>query len=431
MSNALIVMLVIMGGTMLLRAPISFGMLAGGVGYLIVKGQDVGLMAEQVLNGLYNSYVLLAVPLFILAASIMNAGAISERLFSTAIALVGHFRGGLAYVNVLVSVIFSGMSGSAIADAAGPGLVSIRMMTEKNRFTPEFAGAITACSSTIGPIIPPSIPMVIYALVSGSSVGALFLGGVMPGFMMAVALMIGIYILGRVHNFPREEKKQMKDLPKVLLEGFLPLTLPIVLLGGIYTGVFTPTEAAAVAAMHAILLTLYYRSMSWKRLWEVLHESLKQSASVTLIVASAFIMNYAIAAEQIPDLVATWFTQHEFSQIQFLLLINLIFLVLGCLLDTSTMLLVLVPLLIPSAKAMGVDLVHFGVVVVVNMMIGLVTPPFGMLLFVINALTGTSLKGMIKESLPFVLLLLLSLLVMTLFPQTVLWLPQSMGYNTM
>ena len=431
MSNALIVMLVIMGGTMLLRAPISFGMLAGGVGYLIVKGQDVGLMAEQVLNGLYNSYVLLAVPLFILAASIMNAGAISERLFSMAIALVGHFRGGLAYVNVLVSVIFSGMSGSAIADAAGPGLVSIRMMTEKNRFTPEFAGAITACSSTIGPIIPPSIPMVIYALVSGSSVGALFLGGVMPGFMMAVALMIGIYILGRVHNFPREEKKQMKDLPNVLLEGFLPLTLPIVLLGGIYTGVFTPTEAAAVAAMHAILLTLYYRSMSWKRLWEVLQESLKQSASVTLIVASAFIMNYAIAAEQIPDLVATWFTQHEFSQIQFLLLINLIFLVLGCLLDTSTMLLVLVPLLIPSAKAMGVDLVHFGVVVVVNMMIGLVTPPFGMLLFVINALTGTSLKGMIKESLPFVLLLLLSLLVMTLFPQTVLWLPQSMGYNTM
>ena len=431
MSNAIIVMLVVMGGTMLLRAPISFGMLAGGVAYLVVKGQDVGLMAEQVLNGLYNSYVLLAVPLFILAASIMNAGAISERLFSMAIALVGHFRGGLAYVNVIVSVIFSGMSGSAIADAAGPGLVSIRMMTEKNRFTPEFAGAITACSSTIGPIIPPSIPMVIYALVSGSSVGALFLGGVMPGFMMAVALMIGIFILGRIHNFPREEKKQLKDLPKILLEGFLPLTLPIVLLGGIYTGVFTPTEAAAVAAMHAILLTLYYRSMSWKRLWEVLHESLKQSASVTLIVASAFIMNYAIAAEQIPDLVATWFTQHEFSKIQFLLLINLIFLILGCFLDTSTMLLVLVPLLIPSAKAMGVDLVHFGVVVVVNMMIGLVTPPFGMLLFVINALTGTSLKGMIKESLPFMLLLLLSLLIMTLVPQTVLWLPQSMGYNTM
>ena len=273
--------------------------------------------------------------------------------------------------------------------------------------------------------------MVIYALVSGSSVGALFLGGVMPGFIMALALMLGIYVLGRIHDFPREEKTPMKDLPKVLLDGFLPLTLPIVLLGGIYTGVFTPTEAAAVAAMHAILLTLYYRSLSWNRLWHVLQESLKQSASVTLIVASAFIMNYAIAAEQIPDLVATWFTQHEFTRIEFLLLINVIFLVLGCLLDTSTMLLVLVPLLIPSAKAMGVDLVHFGVVVVVNMMIGLVTPPFGMLLFVINALTGTSLKGMIKESMPFMILLLLSLLMLTLFPQTVLWLPQSMGYSTM
>lgn len=430
MSNALIIMLCVMGGTMLLRAPISFGMLAGGVAYLIAKGQDVGLMAEQVLNGLYNSYVLLAVPLFILAASIMNAGAISERLFSMAIALVGHFRGGLAYVNVLVSVIFSGMSGSAIADAAGPGLVSIRMMTDKNRFTPEFSGAITACSATIGPIVPPSIPMVIYALVSGTSVGALFLGGVIPGFMMALVLMLGIYLIGLVRDFPREERTPLKAMPKVLLDGFLPLTLPIVLLGGIYSGVFTPTEAAAVAALHAILLTLYYRSLTWQRMWHVLQESLRQSASVTLIVASAFIMNYAIAAEQIPALVAQWFTVHEFSRIEFLLLINVIFLVLGCFLDTSTMLLVLVPLLIPSAKVMGVDLVHFGVVVVVNMMIGLVTPPFGMLLFVINALTGTSLKGMIRESLPFMLLLLVALLLMTLFPQIVLWLPQSMGYVT-
>ena len=430
MSNALIIMLAVMGGTMLLRAPISFGMLAGGIAYLIAKGQDVGLMAEQVLNGLYNSYVLLAVPLFILAASIMNAGAISERLFSMALALVGHFRGGLAYVNVLVSVIFSGMSGSAIADAAGPGLVSIRMMTDKQRFTPEFAGAITACSATIGPIIPPSIPMVIYALVSGTSVGALFLAGIVPGFMMALSLMIGIYVLGRIHNYPREERIPLRDMPRVVIDGFLPMTLPLVLLGGIYSGVFTPTEAAAVAAMHAMLLTLYYRSLSWSRLWHVLQESLRQSASVTLIVASAFIMNYAIASEQIPALVAHWFTLHEFTRIEFMLLINVIFLVLGCLLDTSTMLLVLVPLLIPSAKAMGVDLVHFGVVVVVNMMIGLVTPPFGMLLFVINALTGTSLKGMIRESLPFMFLLLVALLTMTVFPQTVLWLPQTMGYVT-
>ncbi len=431
MSNAIIVMLVVMGGTMLLRAPISFGMLAGGVAYLVVKGQDVGLMAEQVLNGLYSSYVLLAVPLFILAASIMNAGSISERMFSMAIALVGRFRGGLAYVNVLVSVIFAGMSGSAIADAAGPGLVSMRMMTDKNRFTPEFAGAITATSATIGPIVPPSIPMVIYALVSGTSVGALFLGGVVPGLLMAFSLMAGIYILARFRDFPREEAIPLKDMYKVVLDGFLPITIPIVLLGGIYSGVFTPTEAAAVAALHALGLSVYYRTLSWKRMWNVLQDSLRQSASVTLIVASAFIMNYAIAAEQIPDLVAHWFTRHEFTKVEFLLLCNVVFLVLGCFLDTSTMLLVLVPLLIPSAKIMGVDLVHFGVVVVVNMMIGLVTPPFGMLLFVLNALTGTSLRGMIRESVPFIIALLIVLLLLTLFPQLVLWLPQSMGYATM
>jgi len=430
MSNALITMLAVMGGTMLLRAPIAFGMLGGGIAYLIVKGQDVGLMVDQVLNGLYNSYVLLAVPLFILAASIMNAGAISERLFAMAIALVGHFRGGLAYVNVIVSVIFSGMSGSAIADAAGPGLVSIRMMTERKRFSPEFACALTACSSTIGPIIPPSIPLVIYALVSGTSVGALFLGGVVPGILMAFALMVGIYILGRIYNFPREPRTPLKDIPRVVMVGFLPMTLPIVLLGGIYSGVFTPTEAAAVAALHAILLAIYYRSLSWRRMWNVLQESLKQSASVTLIVASAFIMNYAIAAEQIPDLVAHWFTLHHFTKIEYLLLINLVFLILGCFLDTTTMLLVLIPLLLPATRAVGVDLVHFGVIVVVNMMIGLVTPPFGMLLFVINAMTGTSLRGMIRQSVPFMALLIIALLTMTLVPQTVLWLPQSMGYVT-
>jgi len=430
MSNALIMMFVVMGGGMLLRAPISFAMLAGGITYLVVKGQDVGLMADQILNGLYNSYVLLAVPLFILAASIMNAGAISERLFAMAIALVGHFRGGLAYVNVIVSVIFSGMSGSAIADAAGPGLVSIRMMTDKKRFTPEFAAGLTACSSTIGPIIPPSIPLVIYALVSGTSVGALFLGGVLPGFLMALMLMIGIYILGRIRNLPREPRTPLKDVPRVVMEGFLPMTLPIVLLGGIYSGVFTPTEAAAVAAMHAILLTIYYRSLSWQRFWKVLNESLHQSASVTLIVASAFIMNYAIAAEQIPDLVAHWFTLHHFTRIEYLLLINLVFLILGCFLDTTTMLLVLIPLLLPATRAVGVDLVHFGVIIVVNMMIGLVTPPFGMLLFVINAMTGVSLRGMIREAVPFMVLLIIALLLMTLFPQIVLWIPQSMGYVT-
>ena len=253
MSLALTVLLLMLVVTLLLRLPIGFGMLISGVAYLLVKRQDLGLVAEQVLNGMYNGYILLAVPLFIFAAAVMNSGTVSERLFEFALAIVGRLRGGLAHVNIIVSVIFSGMSGSAIADAAGPGIVSIRMM-QKNGYSAEFAGALTAASSTIGPIIPPSIPMVIYALVSSASVGALFLGGVIPGLMMALALMLAVHFVAKKRNLPRGTPVPWRDYPRILIRGFLPLTLPVVLLGGIYSGVFTPTEAASVAALYALFL---------------------------------------------------------------------------------------------------------------------------------------------------------------------------------
>lgn len=428
MSVALMVLLGLLAVTLLLRIPIGFGMLASGVAYLVVKGQDVGLVAEQVLNGLYNSYVLLAVPLFIFAAAIMNAGTVSDRLFEFAHALVGRLRGGLAQVDVVASVIFSGMSGSAIADAAGPGLVSIRMMT-KHGYSPAFAGAITAASATIGPIIPPSIPLVIYALVSGTSVGALFLGGVVPGLLMALSLMLGVQLMARRRQLPRGEAVPARQLPRVLARGLLPMSLPVVLLGGIYSGVFTPTEAAAVAAAYALFLsTVVYRALDWRRLGGIFVDSAKSSASVTLIVASAFFINYAFAAENVPATMAEWLSNAGLSKLGFLLGVNLLLLVLGCFLDTSIMLLVLVPILLPTARLLGVDLVHFGVVVVVNMMIGMVTPPFGMLLFVINALAGVPLKAMIRESWVFIGMLLVALAVVTFVPQTVLWLPQALGY---
>ena len=414
--------------TLVLRLPIGFGMLISGISYLAFKRQDLGLASEQILNGLYNSYILLAVPLFIFAASVMNAGTVSERLFDFAQAIVGRLRGGLAHVNIIVSVIFSGMSGSAIADAAGPGIVSIRMM-EKNGYSPEFAGALTAASSTIGPIIPPSIPLVIYAMVSSASVGALFLAGVIPGLMMAVALMVAVHFVAVRRGLPRGERLPLAAYPRILARGFLPLTLPVVLLGGIYTGVFTPTEAAAVAALYALFLAgIVYKALSWKRLYEILVESSKASASVTLIIASAFVINYALTAENVPVLVANWLTGMQLSPTAFLLMVNILFLILGCLLDTSIMLLVLVPILLPTAKLLGIDLVHLGVVLAVNMMIGLITPPFGMLLFVINALAGVSLKGMIREGWLFIGVLLVALGVMTFVPQTVLWLPRMMGY---
>ncbi len=429
MSVALTVLLLMLALTLVLRLPIGFGMLASGVAYLLVKRQDIGLVAEQVLNGMYNSYVLLAVPLFIFAAAVMNSGTVSERLFDFAQAMVGRLRGGLAHVNIIVSVIFSGMSGSAIADAAGPGIVSIRMM-QKNGYSAEFAGALTAASSTIGPIIPPSIPMVIYALVSGASVGALFLGGVIPGFLMAIALMLAVHSVARKRNLPRAEPMPWRDYPRILLRGLLPLTLPVVLLGGIYSGVFTPTEAASAAALYALFLAgVVYRALTWRRLYEILVESAKASASVTLIIASAFVVNYAFTAEGVPALVAGWLTAMQLSPTGFLVAVNVLFLILGCFLDTSIMLLVLVPIILPAANLLHIDLVFFGVMLVVNMMIGLVTPPFGMLLFVINALAGVPLKGMIREAWLFIGVLMGALALITFFPQLVLWLPHALGYG--
>jgi tripartite ATP-independent transporter DctM subunit len=415
---------------MLLRAPIGFSMIASGIAYLAVKRQDMGLAAEQILNGMYNSYVLLAVPLFILAANLMNAGTVSERIFDFCRILVGRMRGGLAQVDILVSVVFSGMSGSAIADAAGPGLVTIKQMLKKPEYSPGFAGAIVVASATIGPIIPPSIPMVIYALVSGTSVGALFLGGVVPGLLMALVLMIAVHIIATQRNMPRDEPIVWREYPQILWRGALPLSLPIVLLVGIYSGAFTPTEAAAVAALHALVLSgVVYRALTWRALYDVFLDSTRSSAVITIIISGAYLLNYAFTAEGVPQMLAIWVDTLHLSQVQFLLLVNFIFLVLGCFLDTSVMLLVFVPMLLPAAKLLGIDLVHFGVVVVVNMMIGLITPPFGMLLFVTNALTGIPIKAMLREGWLFLVMLMVLLLAITLVPQIVLWLPQSMGYG--
>ena len=430
MTIGILVLVCVGVGGMLLRLPIGFSMLASGIAYLLVKGQDVGLVAEQVCNGLYNSYVLLAVPLFVFAANIMNAGTVSERIFDFCRILVGRFRGGLAQVDILVSVIFSGMSGSAIADAAGPGLVTIREMLKKPEYTRGFAGAVVVASATLGPIIPPSIPMVIYALVSGASVGALFLGGVVPGFLMAILMMIVVQIIAVKRNMPRDEPVPRSEWAGLIFRGALPLSMPIVLLGGIYSGAFTPTEAAAVAALHALILaTVVFRALTWKSFWGVVLESTRGSAVITIILAGSFMLNYAFTAEGVPQAMAQWVDSMHLKQIPFLLLVNVMFLVLGCFLDVSVLLLVFVPILLPAAKLLGIDLVHIGVLVVLNMMIGMIHPPFGMLLFVTKALTGIPISEMMKEGWPFLVMLLLLLLAMTFFPQIVLWLPQTMGYG--
>ena len=431
MTVGILVLICVLVAGMLLRMPIGFSMLASGIAYLLVKRQDLGLVAEQVSNGLYNSYVLLAVPLFVFAANIMNAGTVSERIFDFCRILVGSMRGGLAQVDILVSVVFSGMSGSAIADAAGPGLVTIRQMLKKPEYPRGFAGAVVVASATIGPIIPPSIPMIIYALVSGASVGALFLGGLIPGLLMALVMMVVVHFIAVKRNMPREAPIPLREWPTILFRGALPLSMPIVLLGGIYSGAFTPTEAAAVAALHALILAaVVYRGLTWRSFWGVVMESTRGSAVITMILAGSFVLNYAFTAEGVPQAMAVWVEGMHLSSIMFLLMVNLMFLVLGCFLDVSVLLLVFVPMLLPAARLLGIDLVHFGVVVVLNMMIGLITPPFGMLLFVTKALTGIPIGEIVREGWLFLVMLLVLLLALTLFPQIVLWLPQTMGYKT-
>jgi C4-dicarboxylate transporter, DctM subunit len=431
MSTGILVLVLVLLAALLLRMPIGFSMLASGIAYLIATRQDIGLVAEQVSNGLYNSYVLLAVPLFIFAANLMNAGTVSERIFDFCRILVGRLRGGLAQVDILVSVIFSGMSGSAIADAAGPGLVTIRQMLNKPEYPRGFAAAVVVSSATLGPMIPPSIPMVIYALVSGASLGALFIAGLVPGLLMAVLMMLVVHWIAVRRNMPREAPIPLQQWPTIFFRGALPLSLPVVLLGGIYSGAFTPTEAAAVAALHALILAaVVYRALTWRSFWGVVMESTRSSAVITIILAGSFILNYAFTAEGVPQAFAQWVHNLQLSPLQFLLLVNVLFLVLGCFLDVSVLLLVFVPMLLPAVHLLGIDLVHFGVLVVLNMMIGLVTPPFGMLLFVTKALTGIPVGEMVREGWPFLLMLFALLLCITVFPQVVLWLPQTMGLHT-
>ncbi len=430
MSSAFLLCLAVLFGLAAIGAPIALSMIVGAGVYLAVRGHDPGLVSEQIIQGLYESFILLAVPLFIVAANIMNAGTISDRLLKFCVAIVGRFRGGLGYVNVVASVIFSGMSGSAIADAAGIGKIVIEMMTRGGRYSPGFAAAITAASATIGPIIPPSIPMVMYALVSDASIGYLFLGGVIPGLLMALALMVMIFFLARKRGFTVEESVPLARIPGITVNAFPALMLPVILLTGIYGGATTPTEAAAVAAAYALLLAaLFYRALTFRSLYDILSRSARSSSAIGLVIGGAMILNYIVASENIPGTVANALQNIEMSPLIFLISVNLLLLVLGCILDATTIILVIVPLFIPACRLLGIDLVHFGVVVVVNTMIGLITPPYGILLFVINGTTGIPLRDIIREILPFLAVLLFSLAAMVLVPDIALWLPRQFGYQ--
>lgn len=417
-------------GLALLGLPIGLSMICGSILYLSMNGMDMGTAAEQFLNGMYSNYIILAVPLFIFAAEIMNSGSMTERLLRFCNVLVGHFRGGLAQINVVQSLIFAGMSGSAIADAAGSGRMMQNMMTRENRYTPSYAAALTAVTAVIGPILPPSIPMVIYALVSDASIGYLFLAGVVPGLLMTALQMVQVGWDARRLNFPVEDRVPLREIPRVTWQAFPTLLMPVILLGCIYSGVTTPTEAAALAAAYAVLVSVViYRSLSWREGYGAILVSAKTSASIGMMIGGALVFNYVVTIENIPETLRAILQGWELTPLQFLLLVNVILLLLGCVLEGTAVLLIIVPVFIPAAQALGIDLVHFGVVVVVNIMLGLVTPPYGLLLFIMTNISGSPMKAIIRDCLPFLGWMVLCLALITLFPEISLWLPRLAGYE--
>ena len=429
LSTALLIFLLIFVLIFILRMPIPMGMMTACVFYFLVSGESPKMVAQQTLKTFYTNYTIIAVPLFIFAANVMNSGKVTEKVFGFAMGFVGRFKGGLGHVNVLASLVFSGMTGSAIADASGLGKMEIDAMRAEG-YDDGFSCAVTAASATIGPIFPPSIPMVIYSMLSGASVGALFMGGMVPGILLAIALMIYIIIVAHKRNYPISEKVNIKAFLKYTINAIPAILTPVILLVGIYTGVMTPTEAGAVAGLYALIVAVFgYRVLKWDGFKQVLIDTVKATGTTSIMIGAATTISYIVAKEQVATTVATWITGLTDNKYIFLLIVNISILILGMFIDTSVIQVVFIPILLPIAKAFGIDLVHFGLVVIFNMMIGLSTPPFGMLLFITSGISGTPLKDVIKEIWAPLVTMLLVLAVITYIPDVVLFLPKMlMGY---
>ena len=413
-----------------IRIPIALGMFMASIFYFsLAQGPiaDIGMVATQFLTSLNSNFILIAVPLFVFMAEIMNSGKVTDMIFSFASALVGKRRGGLGHVNVVASIIFSGMTGSALADASGLGMMEIRAM-KKHGYDEGFSCAITAASATIGPVFPPSIPMIFYSMLSGASVGALFMGGMLPGILVGLALMGYIAYIANKRQYVRGEKIVFSQLVMITLKAAPALFSVVVLLGGIYSGIVTPTEAGALASLYAIIISVFvYRAIGWQDFSRILVSTVKTTGILSLLVGSAYVFSYIVAIERIPNVVADFLLNVTKNKYLLLLLINITFIILGMFVDTMTIILVFIPIVLPLVQALGIDLVHFGVVITLNMMIGLSTPPFGMLLFVVSGISGTSLKVVIKSIAPMLIVLFGVLFLITYVPPLVTFIPNYFG----
>jgi C4-dicarboxylate transporter, DctM subunit len=424
MNIPIIIVFAVLAICFIIRMPISFSMLTASIAYFLVTDiTKLGQVFTVITGNMFANYTMLAAPLFIFMANVLNESKVTEKMFAFCNGMLGRLKGGSGLVNVMISLIFSGMTGSAIADASGIGVMEIEQM-KKEGYDTEFSCAITAASATIGPIFPPSIPMVIYAMLSGASVGKLFMGGVVPGILLAVVLLVYTGIISQKRNYPSGIVMTKRQFLKATISAFPALLTVLILLGGIYTGVCTPTEAGAVASAYALLISYFiYHTLGWQELKRVIKKSAANTATLALLCGTSMLFSYIVSREQVPAAVARLVTGVTDNKYIFLLIVNIVFLLLGCVLDVSTIQLVFIPMVLPLVNAFGIDLVHFGVIICFNMMIGLSTPPFGMLLFIVTGLGKAKISGVIREILPMVIIMIALLFVLTYCPDLVMALP--------
>ncbi|MEZ8694200.1 TRAP transporter large permease [Vibrio splendidus] len=402
--------------------PVAFTLYAVSIIYLTFNG-GIALTPQKIIAGL-NSFPLLAVPFFIFSGLLMNSAGITDKMFKFAKDLTGHFTGSLGHVNVIASLLFSGMSGSAHADAGGLGQLEIKAMRDEG-YDDGFSGSITAASSVIGPLMPPSIPMVIYGVMSGASVGALFLAGVVPALLCAGALMTMVYVIAKKKGYPVYPRASFKTICKSFKEAGLALLTPVLIIGGIFSGIVTPTEAAVVASLYAMFLGFFvYRELTIKRFIELVHETINTSSVIGFLIGGVSLFGYVILKEDVPLKAAELFLHVTDSPLVFLLLVSVMLFILGAFIETLALLLILVPILLPITVQLGIDPVHFGVVVVLNMMLGILTPPMGVSLFVVAKVGNIPYETLAKSVLIFLVPLIAVLLMIIVFPKLVLFLPQ-------
>lgn len=390
---------------------------------LIVSGHTsfFFIMPQQMVEGVDHA-ALLAIPFFILAGNLMNASGMTDKIFDFATAVIGHVRGGLAQVNVLSSMVFAGISGAAVADCAGLGTVEIKAMSERG-YKRSFAAAITAASSAVGPIIPPSIPLVIYAYIAGTSVGRMFLGGMLPGIIIGLSLMVTNYILSFKHNFPSLPRAPLRKILRSALDGIVALISPMIILGSILTGVVTATESGVLASIYALIVGLIYRRLTLRNLWSALYETMMMTTVIMFIIAFATAMGWLFAYEQIPQKVAESMLTLTSNKYIFLFLLITFLVIIGCVLEGIPALLITLPVLLPLADQFGIDRVHFGLIVVYGLLIGIVTPPMGIALYIMVEVAEVSFEEIVVAVLPYLIPLIAVLFLITYVPQITTYIP--------